>query len=165
MAGAYPCYGTYRAADGRWLAVGALEVQFWRAFCAGLGRDDLVVRQFDPAAVAEVAGVLASRSSAAWLARFDDDACVALVREPAEALDDPYVRMRGGGARPSTPAPRLGADTDDVLAEAAVAPTRVAQLRKAGVVTGTQTPARAARAARLGAMLARRRHPGVQQSA
>ena len=41
MSGAYPCYNTYRAADGRWLAAGALEVQFWRAFCRGLGREDL----------------------------------------------------------------------------------------------------------------------------
>ncbi len=41
MSGAYPCYDTYRAADGRWLAVGALEVPFWRAFCWGLDREDL----------------------------------------------------------------------------------------------------------------------------
>ena len=37
MSGAYPCYATYRAADGRWLAVGALEPPFWEAFCRGLG--------------------------------------------------------------------------------------------------------------------------------
>ena len=50
MSGAYPCYTTYQAADGRWLAVGALELPFWRSFCTGLGRTDLVSRQFDPQA-------------------------------------------------------------------------------------------------------------------
>jgi len=165
MAGAYPCYRTYRTADGRWLAVGALEVQFWRAFCEGLERDDLVARQFDPDAAPEVARVLAARSSVEWMARFSDDTYVALVKAPVEALEDPCLWRRALAAQTTAPAPRLGADTDDVLAEATIAPTRVKQLQRAGIVAGAQSPARAARAARLGALLANRRHAGAQQSA
>jgi len=165
MGGAYPCYSTYRAADGRWLAVGALEVQFWRAFCHGLGREDLVALQFDPAVIDEVAAVIAGRSSTDWLDRFDDDACVALVKLPAEALEDEYVRFRGFGPALDAPAPRLGADTDDVLAEAGIAPTFISKLTQAGIVTGEQTAARASRAARLGAMLARRRSAEVRPTA
>jgi len=165
MSGAYPCYSTYRAADGRWLAVGALEVQFWRAFCRGLGREDLVPLQFDPAAIDEVVTVIAGRSSADWLDRFDDDACVALVKLPTEALQDDYIRVRGFGPVLDAPAPRLGADTDDVLAEAGIAPTFISKLTRAGVVTGQQTAARAGRAARLGAMLARRRSAEVPPTA
>jgi crotonobetainyl-CoA:carnitine CoA-transferase CaiB-like acyl-CoA transferase len=165
MSGGCPCYGTYQAADGRWLALGALEVQFWRAFCEGIEREDLVARQFDPEAIAEVATVIATRTSAQWLACLEDDACVALVKLPAEALADPYVRARGFAPPLEAPAPRLGADTDEVLAEAGIAPTLVDKLVRNGVVTGAQTAARAARAARLGAMLARRGHPGLQRTA
>jgi crotonobetainyl-CoA:carnitine CoA-transferase CaiB-like acyl-CoA transferase len=155
MSGAYPCYGTYQAADGRWLAVGALEPPFWSAFCRGLGREDLVPRQFDPGAAAEVAAAIASLDSAEWLARFEADACVALVNLPHEALEDRHVLARAVGHPALAPAPRLGADTDDVLAEAGVAPSVVQRLLRHGVISGSQSPQRAARAARLGSLLAR----------
>jgi alpha-methylacyl-CoA racemase len=155
MSGAYPCYTTYQTADGRWLAVGALELPFWRAFCTGLGRTDLVPSQFDPRAAAEVAAVMATRSSAEWLERFDDDACVALVKLPHEALQDDQVRVRAAGRTMADAAPRLGADTDDVLAEAGIAPATIARLLRKGIVTGEQSPQRAARATRLGSLLAR----------
>ena len=95
LSGAFPCYMVYPAADGTWLAVGALEPQFWVSFCRGIGRDDLVARQFDPSAIDEVGRCLAGRTSDAWLAAFDDDACVARVNLPAEAELDPQIRTRG----------------------------------------------------------------------
>src|SRR5579864_5955815 len=39
------CYGVFEAADGRWLALGALEPKFWRTFCERIERPDLVPRQ------------------------------------------------------------------------------------------------------------------------
>ena len=155
MSGAYPCYQTYRAADGRWLAVGALELPFWSAFCRGLGREDLVHRQFDPAAARDVAAAIAGRDSAAWLASFEPDACVALVNLPSEALDDRHVQVRAAGRSRLGDAPRLGADTDDVLAEAGIAPNAVERLKHRGVISGLQSPQRATRATRLGSLLAR----------
>ena len=46
LSGRFACYHTYRAADGRWLAVGALEPKFWAALCGKLGRPDLIADQF-----------------------------------------------------------------------------------------------------------------------
>ncbi len=165
MSGAYPCYATYRAADGRWLAVGALEPQFWESFCRGLGRLDLVSRQFDHHAAREVAAAVGTRTSDDWLGRFDDDACVALVKLPVEALQDEYIRTRGFGPTPGGAAPELGADTDDVLAEAGITLATVQGLTRTGVIGGRPSPERAARAARLGASLLRRRSTGAPPTA
>uniref|UniRef100_UPI00164C6A1C CoA transferase n=1 Tax=Kingella denitrificans TaxID=502 RepID=UPI00164C6A1C len=40
LSGGAPCYGAYRCADGRWLAVGALEPKFWQALCGTLGHPE-----------------------------------------------------------------------------------------------------------------------------
>lgn len=95
LSGAYPCYAVYPAADGAYLAVGALEPQFWVAFCAGIGREDLVPRQFDGTAIREVETVLAQRPRVEWLDLLGAAACVAPVNAPDEALRDPQVRARG----------------------------------------------------------------------
>jgi alpha-methylacyl-CoA racemase len=39
--GGVPCYGLYRTADHRFLAVGALELKFWQALCDALQRPEL----------------------------------------------------------------------------------------------------------------------------
>ncbi len=41
LTGEVPCYGVYRTADGRYMAVGALEEKFWHLVCDTLGRPDL----------------------------------------------------------------------------------------------------------------------------
>jgi hypothetical protein len=41
LTGGVPCYGVYETADGRYMAVGALEEKFWNAVCDTLGRADL----------------------------------------------------------------------------------------------------------------------------
>ncbi len=95
LSGAFPCYGIYAAADGAYLAVGALEPPFWVAFCRGVGREDLVPRQYDPTAVGEVAALLVERPRADWLELLGDDACVAPVNAPRDAERDPQVLARG----------------------------------------------------------------------
>jgi alpha-methylacyl-CoA racemase len=95
LGGTFPCYTVYQAGDGVWLAVGALEPQFWVSFCRGLGREDLVPRQYDPTAIGVVAGCLSARAADEWLELLDDDACVARVNLPVEAEADPQVRVRG----------------------------------------------------------------------
>ena len=173
LAGTYPCYAVYAAADGAFLAVGALEPPFWVAFCRAIEREDLVPRQFDPAAIADVAEILAGRPRAAWVAHFGDDACVAPVNAPAEAERDPQVRARGlvvgegtaehvitplraaTGDGDGQHAPGLGEDTLEILAEAGLQADEVAALLAAGIVAGAATPEATARAARLGTALAR----------
>jgi alpha-methylacyl-CoA racemase len=46
LAGGLVCYRPYPCKDG-WVALGALEPKFWQAFCRGIGREDLIERQFD----------------------------------------------------------------------------------------------------------------------
>jgi len=101
LSGGLPCYGTYRTADDRYLAVGALEPKFWHAFCTAVGRPDLVARGWDmgpkrDAAVAEVGEVVATRTLAEWMAVFEAvDACVTPVLTLQESLDDANARARG----------------------------------------------------------------------
>jgi alpha-methylacyl-CoA racemase len=93
--GALPCYGIYRCADGRDLAVGALEPRFWQRFVHLIGRADLADRREDAAAIPEVAAVLASRPRAAWLEVLEHaDCCVAPVKTLAEAVEDAQARAR-----------------------------------------------------------------------
>lgn len=86
LTGGVPCYSIYRTADGRWLTVAALEAKFWKRLCELLGREDLVARQLDPAAIGELAAIFSTRPLADWLDRFgDEEVCAGPVLTPAEA--------------------------------------------------------------------------------
>lgn len=87
LSGGAPCYGVYRCADRRWLAVGALEAKFWRALCEAIGRPEWAARHWSRGLVpgsdasmalrTALAAVFATRPMAAWAAHFDAvDACV-----------------------------------------------------------------------------------------
>lgn len=106
LTGGVPCYNVYRTRDGRYMAVGALELKFWQACCAVLARPDLATRHWqlgqevggaDALAVqAELDAVFATRSQAEWTQRFDAvDCCVTPVLETAEALAHPLFQARG----------------------------------------------------------------------
>ena len=157
LAGGLICYRPYRCADG-WVAFGALEPKFWRAWCTGLGRDDLADRQFEPVGSEthrELEAVFAERTQAEWEAFNDEhDCCLEPVLALDEALDSELVRAREmvvevEGERvlgtpvkltrtPADPtragAPAPGGDTDAVLAEAGYGPDEIAALRAAGAV-------------------------------
>lgn len=86
LTGGVPCYGIYATADGRFLTVAALEPKFWQRFCELVQREDLLVRQFEPAAADELAAVIAERPLAEWLELFDgEDVCAGPVWTLAEA--------------------------------------------------------------------------------
>ena len=124
---ASPCYGMYETADGRWLALGALEAKFWRVFCEGIDRADLLDAQHAPGergrqAIEAVASVIRTRTATEWMACFAGaDTCLTLVEPPAP----------GGGIERG---PRLGADTEALLAASGIGPERQAALRAAGVI-------------------------------
>jgi alpha-methylacyl-CoA racemase len=145
------CYNLYETADGKWLALGALEPKFWAGFCERIGRPGLIGSQHTSAdeqarVVDEVRGVMRSRTRAEWLAWFaDSDVCLTTIHDPDEVAGDPHIIARraistlSGLEHVALPgavvrqAPRLGADTDDVLEEVGIDATRRAQLRAAGV--------------------------------
>jgi alpha-methylacyl-CoA racemase len=98
LSGLYACYRMYRAADGRWLAVGAIEPKFWAALCGKLGHPELVADQFvegerQASVIDTLRQAFASRSSREWLDWFQDaDVCVTLVRNVAEVAADVHLR-------------------------------------------------------------------------
>lgn len=92
LSGAQAYYRVYRTADGRHLALAALEQHFWERFCATIGRPDLVEFHDDeaaqPAVMAAVEQIIATHTLAEWEARFAGvDACVSPVRTVAEAAE------------------------------------------------------------------------------
>jgi len=99
--GGAPFYDTYACKDGKHLAVGALEPQFYAAFLAGLGLDPAdLPSQLDPAGWptlrAAFTSAIAARARAEWTAVFDGvDACVTPVVELDEALTEPHLAARG----------------------------------------------------------------------
>ncbi|MCB0997181.1 MAG: CoA transferase [Acidimicrobiales bacterium] len=98
LTGTYAWYDFYRAADDRWLAVGAIEPRFYRNLCGELGLDHLADRQHDRDQRSirdEFAAVFSTRSRDDWVARLGPaDTCVAPVNTVAEAFDDPHVASR-----------------------------------------------------------------------
>lgn len=122
LTGAVASYGTYRAADGGLVALGALEPKFWAAFCAAVGADVPMERE-------AVAAVLARRARDEW-ASVGAGACLTPVLELHEVAAHPQIQARGlisgqgeqtrvrtpfpGAATPG-PAPLLGEHTASAL--------------------------------------------------
>ena len=117
--GGHPYYDTYVCADGAFMAVGAVEPQFYRQLLEGLGLDPAAWPQHDESRYAEqqatFARVFASRTQAEWVERFAGrDACVSPVRRLSDAPADPHVAARGllievDGHVQVSPAPRFAA--------------------------------------------------------
>ncbi len=106
LTGGVPCYGVYEMADGQHLAVGALELKFWQAFCEAAGLPELKPHHWSlgetPGSDAaratreRVASHLRRRTRAQWEAVFAKaDCCVTPVLTPAEALAELHHRARG----------------------------------------------------------------------
>jgi alpha-methylacyl-CoA racemase len=127
--GGAPFYRCYRCRDGGFVAVGALEPQFFRALMAGLDLPADDYPQGDkarwPAMAAAIAARFLTRSRDEWAAAFaGSDACVSPVLGLAESQGDPHLASRGVFARrdglvEAAPAPRFGR-----VAAAASAPSR-----------------------------------------
>ncbi|MGK5733333.1 CaiB/BaiF CoA transferase family protein, partial [Streptomyces sp. URMC 124] len=98
--GGSPFYGTYEAADGGHMAVGALEQRFYTEFMELLGLAELAPARDDPARWGELRAAVAARfrtrTRAEWTAVFDgSDACVAPVLSLREAPAHPHLAARG----------------------------------------------------------------------
>lgn len=129
LTGGSPRYRLYRTADGRYLAVGALEDRFWSRLCDLIGlpaalRDDGV----DPeATAAAVAALIAGDVAAEWERRFaGSDVCCSIVRTVEEgvaafASRGLFARTTGDGAGATMPA--LPVPIDAALRSDEVEPT------------------------------------------
>jgi crotonobetainyl-CoA:carnitine CoA-transferase CaiB-like acyl-CoA transferase len=144
-------YNVFETADGKWLALGALEEKFWIGFCERIGRNDLAPLHDVPGAdqaraLQEVRTLMRTRTRDQWLAEFSTvDVCLTPIYSLDEALNDPQVLARGlvthvdgvtyiGAGRPVRPAPALGADTDEILGALGLGAVERSRLRERGVV-------------------------------
>ncbi|MDX6315817.1 MAG: alpha-methylacyl-CoA racemase, partial [Streptomyces sp.] len=99
--GGAPFYAVYACADGRHVAVGALEERFYAALLHGLGLDPADLPDRDdpanwPALQARFTARFAERTRDAWADHFDGtEACVTPVLTLDEAADHPHLRTRG----------------------------------------------------------------------
>jgi len=154
-----PFYDCYECADGGYVAVAAIEPQFYAALLEGLGIDpDGLTDQHDqrgwPDLHERFAARFRTRSRDDWAEHFATrGACVTPVLTMGESLDHPHPRAWGtftevGGARQPAPAPRFsrtpaavdrppstpGADTTPALAAWGIADDEIRRLAETGVI-------------------------------
>jgi len=157
--GGAPFYRSYEAADGKFVAVGAIEPKFYAALLQGLGIEAAEVSaQYDrdrwPEMRERFGAVFRGRTRQEWEETFaGSDGCVAPINDPGEATADPHMVERGSfveiaGVVQPAPAPRFsgsnlptplpprtpGADTDRVLTELGYSDEQVTGMRDRGVI-------------------------------
>src|SRR5271167_152670 len=165
LAGSMVCYRPYECSDG-WVTLGALEPKFWQAFCRGVGREDLIAKQFErPGSEAhrEVVEVFKGRTREQWEAfARANDCCLEPVLELDEALSSQLVRERGmvvqieqpgaegpvrqlgipvkldrtPGEHARLPGPALGEHTEALLLATGYSEAEVAELLSSGAAAG-----------------------------
>jgi len=154
-------YETYETADGKHVAIGAIEPQFYAELLKRIGlAGEALPAQLDrarwPELKQKLAAVFKQKTRAEWCTLLEgSDACFAPVLSMSEALEHPHMRARStftevdGLAQPS-PAPRFsrstldaprppshpGADTEAGLARWGVTAERIAELRANGAIAG-----------------------------
>ena len=165
LAGSMVCYRPYECADG-WISLGALEPKFWQAFCRGVGREELIAKQFERPgsdAHAQVSEIFRGRTRADWEAfARANDCCLEPVLELDEALSSELVGQREmvveiqqpgvelpvrqlglpvklgrtPGEHARLPGPALGEHTESLLLAAGYSEAEVAELLASGAVAG-----------------------------
>jgi alpha-methylacyl-CoA racemase len=163
LSGRYACYSVYRARDGRWLSVAAIEPKFFANLCRALACEEWIDKQYDDSVQPQIRQALgaafATLDRDRWVELLSgSDTCVAPVHSVAEVTEDVDLAASGAfveaksdrhgtfrqvgavlaGMPPLTEpveVPDLEAtDTDELLADAGYDPGRIADLRERGVV-------------------------------
>ncbi|HSZ37862.1 MAG TPA: CaiB/BaiF CoA-transferase family protein [Acidimicrobiales bacterium] len=156
-----PFYEVYETADGKWMAVGGIESQFYAELIRGLGLEgdssfpSQMSRDQWPAMKTRFGEIFKSKTRDEWSAIFDGtDACVVPVLSPWEAHLHPHNVARStfvevNGTVQPAPAPRFsrtpsaiskppsppGADTISALVEWGVTEDAVKKLRESGALS------------------------------
>jgi alpha-methylacyl-CoA racemase len=105
LTGGVPCYNVYRTKNGRFMAVGALELKFWEACCEVLERPDLKAKHWSAgqqiggteamAVKAELDTIFGRRTLEEWIEKFaDTDCCVTPILRADEAVTHPLFKGR-----------------------------------------------------------------------
>ncbi|GAA1529976.1 CaiB/BaiF CoA transferase family protein [Nocardioides humi] len=153
-----PFYDAYQTADGRWLAVGAMEAHFYADLLDVLGIDPATLpdqndRSQWPQMKKVFADAVRTRTRDEWVARSAGRACISPVLEVREAWSDPHNVERGtfvdvAGITQPAPQPRFsrtaavvdgpppapGEHTRAALAAWGIAPDRIDEWETAGAI-------------------------------
>ncbi|GAA1965963.1 CaiB/BaiF CoA-transferase family protein [Amycolatopsis minnesotensis] len=158
--GGAPFYDTYETADGKYVAVGAIEMRFWQALVKVLGLDaeelPLHIDKTQWPRLREILAAAIGKHTRDELTAMAEgtDACLTPVLSPWEAAEHPHNQARrtfadiGGIVQPA-PAPKFdrtppavpdaprpkGGDTIEVLSELGLSGDEVEALRAAGAIT------------------------------
>jgi crotonobetainyl-CoA:carnitine CoA-transferase CaiB-like acyl-CoA transferase len=162
--GEFPFYNVYKTKDNRFLSLGIVEVKFWRELCKGLGREDLILKQFAQGeereeVFRELQNEFLRRNQKDWIDIFKGlDACVMPVNSFAEACEDPQIKARkmvvkidhpkfGVIQNISSPikysrttleiktlAPKLGQHTKEILSDLGYSEEDIRSFRKKGII-------------------------------
>ena len=161
--GGAPCYSIFRAKDGNYVTLGALEEHFWERFCDAAGVPELKADQFPDGEArarqfAQLDQVFAQRTRAEWVELFfKHDIPGGPVNTMREAFEDPHVKARemvmhvdhpvegripqlgfpvkfsGTPGRITSPPPTLGQHTNEVLERLGYTREQIAAMAKNGV--------------------------------
>ena len=112
-----PFYDVYECADGKWVAIGAVESKFYGEVLRLLELESLLADQWErdtwPHAKAQIAAKIRTRDRDEWCAIFGaTESCFAPVLTLAEAPEHPHLKARGtfveiDGVNQPAPAPRF----------------------------------------------------------
>jgi crotonobetainyl-CoA:carnitine CoA-transferase CaiB-like acyl-CoA transferase len=163
LTGGLACYGVYKCADGKYIALGILEEKFWKSFCEMAARPEWIDQQFVIGEEAErlrgaIAALFQTRTRDEWIASAGCDTCLTPVLEIGEVEKDSHVQARnmiieqthpvygkikGIGiplkfsktpAEPSWPPPVLGKDTAAIMEEIGYSQKEIETLKKEGII-------------------------------
>ena len=134
--GGAPFYGTYECADGGFVAVGALEPQFYETLCRLAGLDEPAFRERSdrkrwPELRQKMQAVFKTRTRAEWCAILEgSDACFAPVLGLREASTHPHLAHRESfveldGVLQPAPAPRFSRTPSAIQASSVRSPAEI----------------------------------------
>ncbi len=99
LTGGFAMYNVYRCGDGSYVSLGAIEQKFWQGFCKGIGREEYITLQYDPARqeemIANISNIMLGRSRDQWVEFFRGyDICLTPVLDLDEVSEHEQVRAR-----------------------------------------------------------------------